>query len=285
MCILSKADKTMLIIDFKNERGVSIMDKDIYGRIDEVILWLREQVNNCGAKGLIVGISGGVDSAVVACLIKRAFPDDSLGVILPIKSDIKDIEDGILSVRACNIEYLEINLEEEHNTIMKKVITQLSDKNIFNDSTKRIVDANLRARLRMATLYALANNLNYLVVGTDNKAEMYTGYFTKYGDGGVDLQPIAELRKYEVYKWAKALGVPNEVIDKEPSAGLWKGQTDEREMGTTYEKIDLYLDGGTIPEKDLEIIQKMHKNSAHKRMPPPSPKLTCHFNGQITDKN
>ncbi|NMA03641.1 MAG: NAD(+) synthase, partial [Clostridiales bacterium] len=144
---------------------------------------------------------------------------------------------------------------------------------IFNNNAIKLTDANLRARLRMSTLYVIANNLNYLVVGTDNKAEMYTGYFTKYGDGGVDLQPIAELKKHEVYEWAEALGVPKKVINKDPSAGLWKGQTDEKEMGTTYEKIDLYLDGKSIPERDMRIIQKMHENSAHKRTVPPSPKL------------
>ena len=87
------------------------------------------------------------------------------------------------------------------------------------------------------------------------------------------------MKKYEVYEWARVLGVPDEIIEKEPSAGLWKGQTDEKEMGTTYEKIDLYLDGKSIPEKDLEIIQKMHKNSAHKRAIPPSPK-SIHCSGE-----
>lgn len=249
------------------------MDQQIHKKIDEVVMWLREQVNNSGAKGLAVGISGGIDSAVVACLIKKAFPNNSLGVILPIKSDIKDVEDGILSAEACDIEYLQVDLEKEHNGIMEKVTEQLNSKNLFNNNTKRATDANLRARLRMSTLYAIANNLNYLVVGTDNAAEMYTGYFTKYGDGGVDLQPIAALKKYEVYEWAKVLGVPKEVIEKKPSAGLWEGQTDEEEMGTTYEQIDSYLDGKSIPEKDLEIIERMHKNSNHKRTTPPSPKL------------
>lgn len=254
------------------------MNQEVKQRIDEAVEWLREQVKAAGAKGLIVGISGGIDSAVVACLIKRAFPDNSMGVILPIKSDKRDVEDGILSAEACGIEYLEIDLEEEHNGIMDKVTEKLSDKNLLDNHRKRVTDANLRARLRMSTIYAIANNLNYLVVGTDNAAELYTGYFTKYGDGGVDLLPIASLKKYEVYQWAKELGVPNSVIEKAPSAGLWEGQTDENEMGTTYEYIDAYLDGKPIPKKDLEIIERLHRNSAHKRTTPTA------FISDISDK-
>lgn len=249
------------------------MNKNIDANIDKVVMWLREQVQNTGAKGLLVGISGGIDSAVVACLMKRAMPENSLGVILPIKSDKKDVEDGILSAKACDITYLQVDLEEEHNSIMSKITKDLKSENLFREETKRATDANLRARLRMSTLYSIANNLNYLVVGTDNAAELYIGYFTKYGDGGVDLLPIASLKKYEVYEWAKVLGVPKDVIDKKPSAGLWEGQTDEDELGTTYEYIDSYLDGKTIPEKDLAIIERLHKNSAHKRAMPPSPNV------------
>jgi len=249
--------------------GRIFMEQQVHKKIDEAVLWLREQVNNAGAKGLVVGISGGIDSAVVACLIKKAFPENSLGVILPIKSDVKDVEDGVATANACGIQYLEVDLEEEHNGIMEKVTKALSEQEIFNTHGKRATDSNLRARLRMSTLYAIANNLNYLVVGTDNAAEVYTGYFTKYGDGGVDILPIASLKKYEVYEWAKILGVPREVIEKQPSAGLWEGQTDELEMGTTYACIDAHLDGKSIPEKDLEIIKRLHKNSAHKRATPP----------------
>ena len=104
-------------------------------------------------------------------------------------------------------------------------------------------DANLRARIRMSTVYTVANNLGYLVVGTDNAAEIHTGYFTKYGDGGVDLVPLANLTKREVYEWAKALGVHEDIINKAPSAGLWEGQTDEIEMGTTYDMIDAVVEG------------------------------------------
>ncbi len=119
----------------------------------------------------------------------------------------------------------------------------------------------------------VANNLGYLVVGTDNAAEVHTGYFTKYGDGGVDLIPIANLTKREVYEWAKVLGVHEDVINRAPSAGLWEGQTDEKEMGTTYDMIDAVVEGklDEVPAKDQEIIARLHRISEHKRNMPPKP--------------
>lgn len=249
------------------------MTKEIQSKIDAVVKWLREQVEASGTKGLLVGISGGIDSAVVANLIKRAFPENSLGVIMPIKSNPKDEEHGELVAKACGITYIKVDLSQQHSDILDKVKQQLTGMGAYDEKNARIADANLRARLRMSTLYTVANNLNYLVVGTDNAAEVYTGYFTKYGDGGVDLLPIASLKKYEVYEWAKVLGVPQEIIDRPPSAGLWEGQTDEKEMGTTYECIDAYLDGKEIPERDKKIIERLHKVSEHKRNMPPHPSI------------
>jgi NAD+ synthase len=215
--------------------------------------------------GAIVGISGGVDSAVVAHLIKRAFPDHSLGLIMPCKSNPKDMEDALKVVESCGIKHLIIDLTETHNVLFGEVEKQLKEKGEWNEETARLGDANTRARLRMTTLYAVANNYGYMVVGTDNAAEWYTGYFTKYGDGGVDLVPLVHFTKGEVREMARILGVPNEIITKAPSAGLWEGQTDESEMGTTYEMIDKYLKGEEIPEKDRQIIERLHKRSQHKR--------------------
>lgn len=237
--------------------------------IKQIVLWLRNKVEEANANGLLVGISGGLDSAVVAYLIKRAFPDNSLGVILPLNSHPKDLEDAQKVIEHSQIKHLTVHLTNTHNLLFGAIQEQLEEKNDLNTDAKQLADANLRARLRMSTLYTLSANYNYLVTGTDNKSEWYTGYFTKYGDGGVDLQPIIDYTKTETKKLAYHLGVPKEIIEKKPSADLWEGQTDEVEMGTTYEYIDAHIEGRKIPERHQKIIEQMHKQTDHKRKMPP----------------
>lgn len=233
--------------------------------IQNVVHWLREQLEKTGAKGFVVGVSGGLDSAVVANLIKLAAPNHSLGVIMPIYSDEKHLTDAKEVIKQCGINSLTIDLTETHRVMFSHIKEQIGQKNNFNHNLEQIANANLRARLRMSALYTVATNYQYLVVGTDNKAEWYTGYFTKYGDGGVDLQPIVDFSKAEVREMAKSLGVPERVIEKAPSADLWENQTDEAELGTTYDIIDAYLNGEDVPPKDREIIEKLHQKSEHKR--------------------
>lgn len=242
------------------ERKFIVEEKIVF-----LVEWIREKVRSAGANGAIVGVSGGLDSAVVAHLVKRAFPNDSLGLIMPCKSHARDEKDALLVVESCQIDHFVIDLTETHNKLFSQIEEKIRQKGEWNEEMVRIGDANARARLRMTTLYTVANNYRYLVVGTDNAAEWYTGYFTKYGDGGVDLNPLVHLTKGEVSQMAELLGVPKEIIDKPPSAGLWEGQTDEKEMGTTYEMIDNYLNGKDIPERDKNIIETMHARSAHKR--------------------
>lgn len=245
------------------------MSYNMQKEIDHVVEWLQDQVKNSGTKGILVGLSGGIDSSVVAFLIKKAFPETSMGVILPCKSNDKDKSDAEAVAKAANLDYKEIELTQVHEIMLKNIDDQLADQK----GNHRLTDANLRARLRMTALYGIGNGMGYLVAGTDNAAELLTGYFTKYGDGGVDILPLANLTKRQVFQWAEYLGVPQSVIDRKPSAGLWEGQTDESEMGTSYNMIDDYLEGKAIPEEDKKIIETMNKRTEHKRTMPPAPSV------------
>jgi NAD+ synthase len=233
--------------------------------VNSIVKWLQEMVKETGTNGLVVGVSGGLDSAVVAHLIKRAVPEDSLAALLPIYTSKENMEHANDVIDSCGINAVTIDLSETHKTMYSEIKNELQESNTFIDANDRLSSANLRSRLRMSTLYALATNYNYLVVGTDNASEYYTGYFTKYGDGGVDILPIVEYTKKEIREMAVYLGVPSDISLKKPSADLWEGQTDEDEMGTTYDKIDDYLKGKEIPAEDKKIIETMHAKTAHKR--------------------
>ncbi len=237
---------------------------NIKEEIDEVISWLKFKVKETNTKGLVVGLSGGIDSSVVAYLINKALPDNSLAVILPIKNSKKDMEDAVKVAERIGIKYKNIDLEEPHKLILSSVKKSLSE----DYKEDKLTDGNLRARLRMSTLYTIANNMNYLVVGTDNKAELITGYFTKYGDGGVDILPISHLKKSQVYEWAKYMNLPNEVIEKKPSAGLYENQTDETELKVTYDAIDKFIDKEEVSQKDYHRIVHLYNITEHKRNTP-----------------
>ncbi len=234
-------------------------------KMERCIDWLREQVKNAHAQGLIVGLSGGIDSALVGYLIAQACPNDALGVILPCHSSGQDREDAILGARAVKLPWLELDLSEPHSLLWEGANELLG----LDPAENKGANGNLRARLRMSALYTLASLKNYLVVGTDNKAEYYIGYFTKYGDGGVDLLPIGSLTKAEVYLWAREAGIPQKILAKAPSAGLWPGQTDESELGLSYSSIDQYLEGKEVSERERERIEQLHGITEHKRHTPP----------------
>ncbi len=225
----------------------------------KLIEWVRDRVEVAGAKGVIFGLSGGLDSAVVGLLCNQIFSENALALIMPCHSRKEDVEDAVYFAERFNIKYRIIQLNESYNRLQGELSRVKLPKTVESNRSSLAL-ANTKPRLRMTTLYYFANLLNYLVVGTGNKSERMVGYFTKYGDGGVDIAPLGNLLKTEVRELAKCLGVPQKIIDKPPSAGLWEGQTDEEEIGVTYEDLDACLSGQiSIAKVDLMIKRSEHK--------------------------
>ena len=225
--------------------------------------WIAAEVAAAGGDGVVYGLSGGIDSAVVAALAKRAYPHHTLGVVMPCHSDPRDAEDAAVVAHHFDVPATTVDLGPVYDLLLETLAACSSDL-----PESRIATANLKPRLRMTTLYAFANQLNYRVLGTGNRSELAVGYFTKYGDGGVDFLPLGSLVKGEVRDLARRLGVPERIITKPPSAGLWADQTDEAEMGLTYEELDAYLLTGVASPAVKAKVDAMSAASEHKRALP-----------------
>jgi NAD+ synthase len=243
-------------------------------RAKRIADWLVERASDAGAAGFIFGLSGGIDSAVVARLCQMAGPQTVLGVLLPCYSHPQDEEDARLVASAFRIPVARVDLGPAYDALMEHLqpaVRGLPQTVDAVDIKQQMPGANVKPRLRMASLYFLANSLNYLVAGTGNRSEITLGYYTKYGDGGVDLLPIGGLVKSEVRALARELGVPDRVIEKAPTAGLWVGQTDEAEMGFSYEALERYLANGpsSVPADVGARIERLRHVSEHKRSLPP----------------
>lgn len=231
--------------------------KEYEGRV----AFIRSLVESSHAAGIVFGNSGGKDSALVGILCKAAC-DNTVGIIMPCASKRNfglDADDGRALAEQYGIETRSIDLTPVRQAEMDALsgITTLNDAAI----------TNIAPRLRMTTLYAVAASENRLVAGTGNRSEAYMGYFTKWGDGAHDFNPISDLTATEIFEFLEYLQAPRCIIDKAPSAGLFDGQTDEQEMGVTYKAIDEFLLKGTANEADMAVMRRFHERSEHKRRP------------------
>ncbi len=232
--------------------------------INLIIDWIKKYVENSGAKGVIVGNSGGKDSAVVIGLCVKALgPENVLTVAMPCSSILQDLEDAKLVADNFNVKLLTIDLTNTYTNLTDAIEKEL-EKQIPDYSS-----INIRPRLRMATLYAIAQTYGYLVAGTGNLCESFVGYTTKWGDNASDFNPIAEFSVREVLEIGKILGVPDKIINKAPNDGLGGG-SDEEKLGVKYSQIEEYIKNGTCGNTNLDLkIEKLHKQTAHKRNPIP----------------
>ena len=253
---------------------------DVKKTKDDIVEFVQNKESEANADGLVVGLSGGIDSTLAAFLACEAVGKENVfGIVMPsTTTPTEDKLHGTAIAQLLGINYKEIAIDSILNEFLS--VTQLEED--------KLSIGNLKARIRMSIIYFYANSKNYLVSGTGNKSEILIGYFTKHGDGACDIEPIGDLYKTDVYQLAKYLEIPQEIIDKPPRAGLWNNQTDEDEIGMTYELLDkiLYrnlekdIDANSIADElDIEvndvndIINRVYRNK-HKSTVPESPKKT-----------
>jgi len=242
---------------------------DINQTINDRVVWIKNLLKKTNANGIIYGNSGGKDCTLVGALAKLA-TDNVLGVIMPCQSKQnlgQDKDDAIKAGNFFGIEQIFVDLSDTKSVLMND-LDPILVKNIKDEKSYSLAKININPRLRMITLYAIAQTKGYLVAGTGNCDERTLGYFTKWGDGACDFNPISDLTVSEVYDCLKALNCPSSIIDKAPSAGLYPGQTDEQELGIKYSDVDKFIKNQPLDQEVKEKIQKAKDKSAHKlKMP------------------
>ena len=227
--------------------------------LEQSVAFIRTVLEESGAKGIVYGNSGGKDSALVGILCKAAC-DDTVGIMLPCSTRRNysvDMDDALEVARQFHIETRTVDL----TPVREAMIQSVTPAAALNDGAL----ANIAPRLRMTALYAVAAAENRLVAGTGNRSEAYVGYFTKWGDGAHDFNPIADLTVTEIYAFLRYLHAPEAILTKAPSAALFDGQTDETEMGVAYAQLDAFLAGESIDGQKARIIRSLHERSEHKR--------------------
>ena len=241
---------------------------------NKIVLWIKNYCITNNIESLVVGVSGGIDSATVSSLCAETGLPTNL-VVLPIRQNVEE------TIRANNLISI---LQDKYENVTKSTIElsevfKLLDDTLSMTATSELASANVRSRLRMISLYHLATTQNGIVVGTGNKVEDYgVGFFTKYGDGGVDISPIADLYKTEVRELGKYLGVTKEILDAKPTDGLWSdGRSDEGQIGASYEELEWAMEIGQYKtefsskeNEVMKIYESWHKKNIHKMRPIPT---------------
>ncbi len=260
------------IIDDLKVKPTIDPEAEVRKRVD----FLKSYIEKSGSQGLLIAISGGIDSAVATGLCKQATDElteekgteyKTVGVFQPYSTQA-DIDDSYAVAEAFNLKYkVETNVHKAVDAIEETVNSVMP--HLEQESISPQAKGNIKARTRMVVQYAIANSLNLLVVGTDHASEAITGFFTKYGDGAVDITPLSTLDKRQVRELASHLSVPQSILDKAPSAGLWENQTDEAELGITYADNCDYLEGKEVAPEVAERLESYYKRTAHKRDPIP----------------
>lgn len=247
--------------------------------VEKIDSFLNQKLEEAGVDGFVIGISGGIDSAVVAKLAVDSVGSENVyGWVMPgDPSSEQNMKDARELAENLGIELWEVNIEETVQSFNETAPFQIGE----------LAEGNVRARVRMIYEYMDANENNLMVLGGGNKTENLTGYFTKYGDGAVDLTPIGDLYKTEVRELAEHIGLDRKFIEKKPTAGLWEEQTDEGELGASYETIDRILKRAVeqsqsvdkiveeteISSTKVERFVEMYHRTEHKRKRPQSPGL------------
>lgn len=242
------------------------MIKDLEKEVQEIEKWIKDYVEKSNAKGVVVGNSGGKDCATVIALATNALGKDKvITVAMPCNSIKADLEDAKLVADKFEVPLLKVDLTETYTELEKEINEVIQPDEEWREKEAKI---NAKPRLRMTTLYYIAQCMGYLVIGTGNKCEVVVGYTTKWGDNAHDFNPIREFTVEEVLQIGEYLGVPEKIIKKAPSDGLGT-LTDEQKLGVTYKQIAEYIETGKTEVKAMEIIKKKEKASAHKREPIP----------------
>ncbi len=256
-----------------------LSEAEIEARRERIVEFIAETVDDAGAEGAVLGLSGGIDSTTTAYLAVEALGSDDLrGLLMPseVNADA-DRTDAERVAETLGIEYDVVDIAPVVDSFVEAAPDGVADD--------RTALGNVRVRTRAVLNYFVANAEDRVVLGTGNRSEALAGYYTKYGDQAVDCNPIGNLYKSRVRQLARHLGVPEDLVERTPTAGMWEGQTDEEEMGLGYDELDgvlaLHVDGPFsksatcrtlgLPESTVERVVEMYKESEHKRRMPPAP--------------